>query len=294
MKRNFYNLPMRADPAPSRVAYLFRRFWLRKSFRLLFISFVPVSVILLFLFSIGKKHDLHDFIGEKVQGFSKFVALNPAFKVVNLSVISENHNVVEKIKSTLDLKFPISSLDINVGNLKKRVEEINLVRSASVRLTSNGLIEVLVEVREPIAVQRIGKKFLLLDATGVEVDEVFSRSQRLDLPLLVGEGADRKVQEALTLLLETKNLLVRVRGLVRIGQRRWDVILDRNQVIKLPEKNPIKAMKKVISLQEGRQLLDRDILYLDFRNINRPVLGLTDEMSNELRGIRNFVRGENV
>ena len=250
--------------------------------------------ICLFLFSIGKKHDLHDFIGEKVQGFSKFVALNPAFKVVNLSVISENHNVVEKIKSTLDLKFPISSLDINVGNLKKRVEEINLVRSASVRLTSNGLIEVLVEVREPIAVQRIGKKFLLLDATGVEVDEVFSRSQRLDLPLLVGEGADRKVQEALTLLLETKNLLVRVRGLVRIGQRRWDVILDRNQVIKLPEKNPIKAMKKVISLQEGRQLLDRDILYLDFRNINRPVLGLTDEMSNELRGIRNFVRGENV
>ena len=135
---------------------------------------------------------------------------------------------------------------------------------------------------------------MLLDATGVEVDEVFSRSQRLDLPLLVGEGADRKVQEALTLLLETKNLLVRVRGLVRIGQRRWDVILDRNQVIKLPEKNPIRAMKKVVSLHEGRQLLDRDILYLDFRNINRPVLGLTDEMSNELRGIRNFVRGENV
>ena len=83
MKRNFYNLPMRADPAPSRIAYLFRRFWLRKSFRLLFISFVPVSVILLLLFSIGKKHDLHDFIGEKVERFSKFVALNPAFKVVN-------------------------------------------------------------------------------------------------------------------------------------------------------------------------------------------------------------------
>ena len=53
-------------------------------------------------------------------------------------------------------------------------------------------------------------------------------------------------------------------------------------------------MKKVISLHEGRKLFDRDILYLDFRNIDRPVLGLTDESSKELRDIRNFVRGENV
>ena len=70
--------------------------------------------------------------------------------------------------------------------------------------------------------------------------------------------------------------------------------MDRNQVIKLPEKNPLDALKKVIALHEGRRLLDRDILYIDFRNIDKPVLGLTDEASGELRDIRNLVRGENV
>ena len=285
---------MRADPAPSAVGYLFRRFWLRKSFRLSLILFLPALVTFLLLFSVTKKYDLHYVVKEEVEKVAKFVALNPAFQVVNLTVISDNESVVEKIKTVLDLNFPLSSLDINVGDLKMQVEQINLVRSASVRLTSNGLIEILVETREPVVVQRIGQKFFLLDEMGVEVDEVFSRSKRLDLPLLVGEGAQYKVQEALSLLLATKNLLERVRGLVRIGERRWDVILDSNQFIKLPEENPIEAMKKVISLHEGRKLFDRDILYLDFRNIDRPVLGLTDESSNELRDIRNFVRGENV
>ena len=133
-----------------------------------------------------------------------------------------------------------------------------------------------------------------MDASGIEVDEISSRSRRLDLPLLVGKGGQHQVSEALNLLLETKSLVLRVRGLVRIGERRWDIILDRNQVIKLPEKNPLDALKKVIALHEGRRLLDRDILYIDFRNIDKPVLGLTDEASGELRDIRNLVRGENV
>ena len=87
---------------------------------------------------------------------------------------------------------------------------------------------------------------------------------------------------------------MRVRGLVRIGERRWDIILDRNQVIKLPEDYPFKAIKKALSLQKGRRVLDRDILYLDLRNIKRPTLGLTEETSQDLREMRNIVRGEDV
>ena len=198
MKRKSNNLLMRADPAPSALAYLFRRFWLRKSFRLALKVFLPALVIFLLLFSVTKKHNLRNVVQEKVEEVAKIVALNPAFQVVNLTVISDNESLVEKIKTVLDLKFPLSSLDINVGDLKMQVEQIKLVKSASVRLTSNGLIEILVDIREPVVVQRIGQKFFLLDEMGVEVDEVFSRSKRLDLPLLVGEGAQYKVQEALS------------------------------------------------------------------------------------------------
>lgn len=285
---------VKVDPAPSKVSYAIQRVWLRKSFRFSILVIFPILGLVLLSALTIKKYGLDLLIKENVDRAVEIVTLSPVFKIVNLSIISDNPVVIEKIKSNLDFNFPVSSLDIDVEVLKTQIEKIKLVKSASVRLISNGLIEVVVETRKPVVVHRTGNKFLLLDSNGFEVDEVSSRIQRLDLPLIVGEGAELMVDEALNLLIETKSLIARVRGLVRIGERRWDVILDRNQIIKLPEEYPIEAMRKIVSLQEGRMLLDRDILYIDFRNISRPILGLTEDSSKELNEIRNLVRGENV
>ena len=294
MKSKLKNSRLSFDPAPSKVAYFIHRVWLRKSFRFSLLIIIPIVLVFCTFVLFGNKIDLNVAIEKSVKKVVDVIAISPTFNVTNISVISDDLSVIEKIKAILSLDFPLSSLSIDVKRLKTQVESIDAVQSASVRVTSIGLIEIAVKIRKPVAIHRVGNSFLLIDASGIEVDQVAARSQRLDLPLLVGEGAEHFVSEALTLLLETKGLITRVRGLVRIGERRWDVILDRKQVINLPEEDPLKAIKKIVSLHEGRRLLDRDILYLDFRNINRPVLGLTNDVSNALRDIRNLVRGENV
>jgi cell division protein FtsQ len=294
IKRKTSVSEVRFDPAPSKVAYLANRIWLKKSSRRSFFIMILILIVLLVLIGLSNRSNLSLLIKKNTDKITQFVELIPIFKVVNLSVISEDPNVIEKISSILALNFPISSLDIDVEGLRLKVELIDLVESASVRLTSNGLVEVDVNIRKPVAIQRLGTRLMLIDARGVKVDEVLSRSQRLDLPLLAGKGAEKCVDEALHLLLEIKDLLSRVRGLVRVGERRWDIILNRGQVILLPEKNPLNAIRKIMSLQEGQKILDRNISYLDFRNINRPVLGLSEETSKELKEIRSLVRGENV
>ena len=255
---------------------------------------MPILIITLGIMVVGKSFDLGLWLSQSTNKVVKQISLSPPFKILNLSIINDDPDVVEKISSTLALRFPLSSLDLNVENLRSQVESIKLVESASVRLTSNGLIEISVKVRKPVAMHLIRKRFILIDASGVEIDEVDDRSQRLDLPLLVGRGAEHFVHEAIFLLLETKTLITRIRGLVRIGERRWNIVLDRDQIIYLPEDYPLKAIKKLVSLHEGRRILDRNISYLDLRNINRPIVGLTEETSKELRDIRNLVRGENV
>ena len=294
IKRKTSVSEVRFDPAPSKVAYLANRIWLKKSSRRSFFIMILISIVLFVLIGLSNRSNFSLVIKKNTDKIIQYVKLSPIFEVVNLSVISEDPNVIEKISSTLALNFPISSLDIDVEVLRLKVELIDLVESASVRLTSNGLVEVDVKIRKPVAIQRLGTRLMLIDARGIKVDEVLSRSQRLDLPLLVGKGAEKCVDEALHLLLEIKDLLSRVRGLVRVGERRWDIILNRGQVILLPEKNPLNAIRKIISLQEGQKILDRNISYLDFRNINRPVLGLSEETSKELKEIRSLVRGENV
>ena len=294
IKRKTSVSEVRFDPAPSKVAYLANRIWLKKSSRRSFFIMILILIVLFVLIGLSNRSNFSLFIKKNTDKIIQYIEISPIFKVVKLSVISEDPNVIEKISSTLALNFPISSLDIDVEVLRLKVELIDLVESASVRLTSNGLVEVDVNIRKPVAIQRLGTQLMLIDARGIKVDEVLSRSQRLDLPLLVGKGAEKCVDEALHLLLEIKDLVSRVRGLVRVGERRWDVILNRGQVILLPEKNPLKAIRKIISLQEGQKILDRNISYLDFRNINRPVLGLSEETSKELKEIRSLVRGENV
>ena len=89
-----------------------------------------------------------------------------------------------------------------------------------------------------------------------------------DLPLLAGAGAREHVREALALMDAALPLGDRLRGLVRVGARRWDLVLDRNQRIRLPEQGAMQALERVLALDQAQDLLARDLLFVDMRNPN--------------------------
>ena len=109
----------------------------------------------------------------------------------------------------------------------------------------------------------------------MRVAEVDSRLRRPDLPLIVGEGAEARVPEALALLDAAREVADRVRGLVRMGERRWDLVLDRDQVIRLPEADPVRRCARSWRLHARRGLLERDLTVVDMRDPRRPMLRLT-------------------
>ena len=97
--------------------------------------------------------------------------------------------------------------------------------------------------------------------------------------------------QALDILAAAAPLADRLRGLVRMGERRWDVVLDRDQRIQLPETAPIIALEKVIALDKAQDLLARDISVIDMRNPVRPTLRLAEPALEELTRIRAIERG---
>ena len=280
----------RSDPAPSRLTYRLNRFWLRRSFRFLVLVILPVIIGSIAVATILKKSYLVDYLTLKTLEIKENLALRPALKVTGLDIIADNASIDAKIKAIASFDFPLSSLDIDVEELRFLIEELDSVKQATVRLRSDGMIEILVFERKPAFVHKINGHFLVLDSEGIKIDEVFSRVDRSDLPLIVGEGADKAVEEAILLMLAMESLLVRVRGLVRIGERRWDIVLDRNQKIKLPEGNPINAIRKVLLLQNSKGILDRAVTHLDLRDDSRPFLGLTKKAFSDLKSMRNITQ----
>ena len=69
-----------------------------------------------------------------------------------------------------------------------------------------------------------------------------------------------------------------IRGLIRIGKRRWDVILKSNKRIKLPEKNPKKSLRKFLNSDLNYLISSNKFSVIDLRFINRIVLRKVTEL----------------
>ena len=105
----------------------------------------------------------------------------------------------------------------------------------------------------------------------------------LDLPLFAGDGAKYFIFEALDIYKVADPISDRLRGLRRMGERRWDMILDRNQIIQLPENEPINALKRILALNSTQNILARDVETIDMRDTSRPILRLSDVATEIIR-----------
>jgi cell division protein FtsQ len=157
------------------------------------------------------------------------------------------------------------------------------VKRADLRVRAGGILQVMITERVPVAVWRTEAGLTLLDDGGHRVAGLMSRSDRPDLPLIAGDGADLATPEALDLIAAAGPLTPRIRGLVRMGNRRWDLVLDRDQRVLLPEKNPVQALERLLALDQAQDLMNRDILTVDLRSDHRPTLRLTPNALADMR-----------
>ena len=77
-----------------------------------------------------------------------------------------------------------------------------------------------------------------------------------------------------------------MRGLIRIGDRRWDVVLDRDQRILWPERKRHAALERVIALQDAQDVLARDVASVDLRLPERPTVRMVPRAREEWWRIR--------
>lgn len=278
-----YQRSLRRDPAPSRWQYRMQRLWLTPLFRMLFRVGLPLLVVggvtVIYVANDARRAAL-------VQGYvdlrEKFQS-RPEFMVSLISVEGASAELAEAVRARAGLKLPASSFDLDLNTARQRIEDLDAVARAELRVRSGGVLQVLVTERMPVMVWRTGERIEMLDETGHRVASLAARADRADLPLVAGEGADRAAGEALEILAAAQPVLPRVRGLVRIGDRRWDLVLDRNQKIMLPEHNAVAALERLIALDRAEDLLARDVFTVDLRNEERPVLRLAPNAMNERR-----------
>ncbi len=285
---------LRRDPAPSRLRYKLTRFWLRPGVRRFVNVVLPGAALIAGGWTLAAELDLRTRAGAAIEWVREAVVERPQFTIARFDIPDVSTELAEQIREAALVSLPASSLEVNVAAVRERIETLAAVERARVRALPSGALEIRAVERIPVVLWRSAEGLLLLDGEGVRVAEVDSRRRRADLPLVVGAGADRALPEARVLLAAAAPVAERIRGLVRMGGRRWDLVLDRDQRIKLPVEKPGTALAYAMTMQAEGALFDRDVTVIDLRDMRRPTARLTEPAKAALAAQREREQGENA
>lgn len=273
----------RREPGPSRLAYRLNRLWLtplyRRLFRVGLPAFLICMVVGLWLADDTRRANLTGGLTAMVDRIQS----REAFMVRTMQIEGASPAVDKGLRAMLPVTLPASSFDLDLPALRKQIQLLDAVEHVDLRIKPGGILSAVVTERQPALLWRHARGIDLMDRTGHRVASVTSRDLRRDLPVIAGEGAGPQSAEALALIAAAGPILPRLRGLERMGERRWDVVLDRGQRIMLPADRPLPALERALALDKSDGLLSRDVVAVDLRDPRGPVLRMGLTAQNTLR-----------
>jgi cell division protein FtsQ len=220
----------------------------------------------------GHLKDFYRDYGEPHHALARMVGLG--LEQVTISGIAQLRATEVLAAANLNAKVSLAFLD--VGEVRERLERVPLIKSATVRkLYPNELVVSLAE-REPHALWQLKGELFVIAADGTVID-LMQDDRFVDLPLVVGEGANERTKEYLALLDAAGPLKARVRAGTLVSGRRWTLKIDNGLDVRLPEIGAREAVARLAKLDREQRILDKDVLAVDLRMTDRVVVRLTEE-----------------
>lgn len=192
-------------------------------------------------------------------------------KSVTISGAHELSNA--EILATAGIEPTRSLLFLNAAKLRARLMSLPLVENASVsKLYPDHLLIQIVE-RKPIALWQEHDEVKVIAADGMPIDTL--RDKRfLSLPLTVGVGANKHIDDYLAILDAAGPIRSRIAAGIFVAQRHWILKMRNGIEVALPEKGAITAVRELVRLERNDFVLDKDIVGLDLRIPGRLIVTL--------------------
>ena len=207
----------RRDPAPSRLKYRLQRLWLRPIVRRAIQVGPPMALATAAVFYIWMTPELQRQIRLGYEDLRSAIVNREEFRVNTVEVNGASPELKALVSELAALDLPKSTLDLDVSDLRERVETLPSVSEAAVRVGPGGVLQINLDERVPEFVWRIKEELAILDGNGVVLGKIISREDQPRLPLVVGAGADEAIAEAKALYSVADPVSKRIRALQRVG-----------------------------------------------------------------------------
>jgi cell division protein FtsQ len=175
-----------------------------------------------------------------------------------------------------------SLLRFDAAAARLRLEELPWIDTAIVERRLPDVIYVKLTEHKPLALWQNEGKFALIDPKGAVILPE-ATSQFAKLPVVIGKEAPKHAESLLLLLATEPALAARVSAAIRLGDRRWNLIMNNGVEIRLPEEEAELAWARVAAADRDRKLLARDVQMIDLRMPDRMIIRTGSPPAERLR-----------
>jgi cell division protein FtsQ len=194
---------------------------------------------------------------------------------INSVKVSGNAETSEiDILEKIGLDGTTSLMSLDVAGTRDALKALPWILDAEVRKIYPDTVEIKLKEKVAFGIWQYGNELKLIESDGKPIAKLRD-NKFAHLPLFVGKDAGTGADEIMHDLDRWPAVKSRVKALIRVAGRRWDLKLDNGVVIKLPERDMDRAMAELAEFDKSQQVLERDILAVDLRLEDRTTVQLT-------------------
>lgn len=198
-------------------------------------------------------------------------AAGAGLRVTNIVVEGRANTPEPLLLAAIGINKGDPILGFSVEQARARIATLAWVEHVIVERRLPSTVVVVLQERRPFAIWQNQGKFTVIDRAGQMVANQ-DVAQFKHLPLVVGPGAPSSAAELLDALTTRPVLASRVIAVVRVGDRRWNLRTNSGADVMLPEGQEIKALDRLMQLQQDHAVLDRPLAAIDLRLADKLTL----------------------
>ena len=197
------------------------------------------------------------------------------FRIVSVALAGQHHVSRQEVLAAAGVTDTTSLLFLDVEQTRERLKSNPWIADATVLKLYPGELQIGIREREAFALwQKDGRVSVIADDGTVL--EPYVAPRLIELPLVVGRGAETRAKEFLALLDRYPDLRASVRATVLVGERRWNLRLKNGIDVRLPETDIAPALERLVALDKEKTLTTRDIVAIDLRLPDRVTVRLSE------------------
>jgi cell division protein FtsQ len=195
------------------------------------------------------------------------------FRIVSVALSGNVRVSREEVLAIAGVTGTTSLLFLDVAAVRERLRTNPWIGDATVLKLYPGELQVNITERQAFALWQKDRRVSVIAEDGT-VLEPFVAPGLVQLPLVVGQGAETRAKAFLALLERYPAIRDQVRASILVGERRWNLRLRNGLDIRLPEADAPAALDRLVALERASKLTTRDIAAIDLRLPDRVTVRL--------------------